>query len=148
MKYPGLRKVVGELNMDRISNMLSMLKNASMVGKPFVELFYFKQGEEILKILKSRNLIKDFNVFKEKGVKFKSLHVDLAQDKEGRVRLLDVKRVSKPGRRIYFGYKDINMVKGGLGVLVVSTSRGFLSGEEARRLKLGGEAVCEVSFSQ
>lgn len=133
--------------MDRISNMLSMLKNASMAGKSSVELAYFKQGEEILKILKSRNLIKDFNVFKEKGARFRSLHIDLIEDVKGVSRLLDVKRVSKPGRRIYVGYKKINPVKGGLGVLVVSTPRGFLSGEEAKRRRLGGEVICEVSFN-
>jgi small subunit ribosomal protein S8 len=131
--------------MDRISNLLSSLKNASMAGKTYLEVPYFKQGEKITEVLKAKSLIKDFKIFKQEGTKFKGLHIDLI-NMGNTTRRLKIDRLSKPGRRIYGEYKKFLKVKAGLGVLVVSTSRGMMNGEEARHKKLGGEIICKAFF--
>jgi small subunit ribosomal protein S8 len=132
--------------MDKIANLLSMLKNATMVGKPSVETGFFKQGKEVLEVFKTKGLIKDLKVFKDEQSGFKGLHVDF-MDGNGPVRKLETTRLSKPGRRVYSDFKKLVKIKAGLGVLVVSTSRGMMGGEEARKKKLGGELICKAHFA-
>jgi len=140
-----LERVVGNMSMDKISNLISSLKNATMVGKSSLETDLFKQGKEVLEVFKSKGLIKDLKVFKDEATGFKGLHVDLV-DVAGSVRRLEMVRISKPGHRVYSDFKKLLKVKAGLGVLVVSTSRGMMGGEEARKKKLGGELVCKAYF--
>lgn len=134
------------MSTDRISNLLSSVKNASMAGKNQLEVLHFKQGKEILEILKSRDLLKEVKVFKLEDSGFKGLHIDLI-DRDGLVRRLELERLSKPGHRVYGHYKEFLKVKAGLGVLIVSTSRGVMSGEEAKKKRLGGELVCRAYFN-
>jgi len=131
--------------MDKIANLISSLKNATMAGKSSVETGLFKQGKEILEVFKSKELIKDLKVFKDEESGFKGMHIDLV-DLNGAVRKLETVRLSKPGRRVYSDFKKLLKVKNGLGVLVVSTSRGMMGGEEARKKKLGGELICKAHF--
>ncbi len=131
------------MSVDTIANMLSTIKNSSMVGKPSVEVPYSKQKEEIAKVLEAKGIVSKVKVFSEKGSPHKGLHIDLAYNEEVPV-LNDIKRVSKPGRRIYKQSNEIGFSKSGYGVLVVSTSRGIMSGEDARKKKLGGEVICEA----
>lgn len=133
------------MSVDKISNLLSSLKNATMAGRPSLETDYFKQGRELLDLLKSVGLLKEVRIFKDETTGFKGLHVDFVESENG-VRKLQTVRLSKPGRRIYGSYKNFLRVKAGLGVLVVSTSRGMMTGEEAKRRKLGGELVCKAYF--
>jgi small subunit ribosomal protein S8 len=133
------------MSTDRISNLLSSLKNASMAGKPFLETAYFKQGEKVLEVLKDKGLLQSVKIYKDENTKFKGLHADLV-DVSGKIRKMEIRRISKPGRRTYQEYKKLLKVKAGLGVLVVSTSRGVMGGEEARKKKLGGELICKVFF--
>lgn len=135
------------MSTDRLSNLLSVVKNASMAGKTWFETTYFKQGKEVLELLKSAKLVEEVKMFKSDETGFKGLHVDLAVGSEGQIRRLEVVRLSKPGHRVYGSYKDFLKVKAGLGILVVSTSRGVLTGEEAKRRKLGGELICKVYFN-
>lgn len=130
--------------MDNIANMLSSIKNASMIGKEYVELPYTKVNEAVLKIIKEAEFITDVRVFKEKGSSHKSLHVDLAKDDLGDTKIREVKQVSKPGQRIFKSYGEIKHFEPGIGVIVVSTSRGVLSGNDAKAKKLGGEVICEI----
>lgn len=134
------------MSTDRLSNLLSSVKNASMAGRSSFETAYFKQGKEVLELLKSARLLEDIKVFKSEDTGFKGLRVDLVVGDEGVVRRLEVERLSKPGHRVYASYKEFLRVKAGLGVLAVSTSRGMLSGEEAKKRKLGGELICKVFF--
>ena len=134
------------MSTDKISNLLSSLKNASLAGKQYFETDYFRQGKEILGLLEARGLIKSVKVFKPEGSSYRNIRVDLLTTPQGLVRRIEAVRISKPGRRIYSGHKDIKSVKAGLGILVVSTPRGMLSGEEAKKRKLGGELVCKVYF--
>lgn len=129
--------------MDKISNLISSLKNATMAGKLSLESEFFKQGKEVLEVFKGKGLIKDLKTFKDEGSGFKGLHIDLVNT-DGLVRKIETVRISKPGRRVYSDYKKLFKVKAGLGVLVVSTSRGMMGGEEARKKKLGGELICKA----
>lgn len=134
------------MSMDKLSNLLSSLKNATMAGRTSLETGYFKQGKELLDLFKSVGLVKEVKTFKAEETGFKGLHVDLVESETG-VRRLETIRLSKPGRRIYGPYKDFLKVKAGLGVLVVSTSRGMLTGEEAKKRRLGGELICKAYFN-
>jgi small subunit ribosomal protein S8 len=116
-----------------------------MVGKPSLETDLFKQGKEILEVFKSKGLIKELKTFKDEKTGFKGMHVDFV-DANGLIRRLETTRISKPGRRVYSDFKKLLKVKAGLGVLVVSTSRGMMGGEEARKKKLGGELICKAFF--
>lgn len=127
--------------MDRMSDMLSSIKNASMAKKKSVESFYSKECESVAKVLKDRGFLSEVKVFKEG--QFKRLNLVLAY--EGKIPVVtDVQRISKSGRRQYRGYVDLHKVQAGMGVSVISTSRGIMSGEEARKKKLGGELICQV----
>lgn len=143
-KFPASERAAGDF-MDRIANLLTSLKNATMVGKSSTETNLFKQGKEVLEVFKSKGLIRDLKVFKDEESGFKGLHIDFV-DANGPVRKLETVRISKPGHRVYSDFKKLLKVKAGLGVLVVSTSRGMMSGEEARKKKLGGELVCKAYF--
>ena len=130
--------------MDRISNMLSAIKNAAMALKKSVEVIHTNECEAIAKLLKEKGFLENVKVFKETGKPYKMLHLELAYQ-AGSPKISQVSRVSKPGRRIYKGSADIKHVVGGYGFSVVSTSRGLMTDAEARKKKLGGEVICLVS---
>lgn len=131
------------MSVDTIANMLSTIKNAVMVRKDSVEFPYSQQKESILKVLESRGFISKVKVFSFQDRPFKGLHVDLSYTDDIPV-INDLRRVSKPGSRIYKNFSDIKRSRGGYGVFVISTSRGIMSSEEAKKKKLGGEIICEV----
>jgi small subunit ribosomal protein S8 len=127
--------------MDRMSEMLNAIKNASMARRKSIEAFYSIQCEAVAKVLKEKGFLSEVKVFKDG--QFKRLNIVLAYD--GKLPLVsDIQRISKSGRRQYKGYEDLHRIQAGLGVSVVSTSRGIMSGDEARKKKLGGEVICEV----
>ena len=127
---------------DPISDLLTRIKNALRIRKKQVSAPYSKIKVGILKILKEKDLIQGFKV-KENGAK-KNLIIFLKYDENGEPFIEDLKRISKPGRRIYAGYKDLKPLKRGFAFRIVSTSRGIMTDEEARKRKLGGEIICEV----
>lgn len=131
------------MSVDRISNMISSIKNGSMATKDFIEVPYSKECEDIAKVLEQTGFLEGVKVFKKEKSFVKMIHLGLAKE-DGKIKLTEAKRVSKPGRRIYKGAKELRPVLQGLGVLVISTSRGVMSGNEARKKKLGGEILCEV----
>lgn len=131
------------MSADLLSNMLSQIKNASMVKKPFIEIAYSRECEAVADVLKNAGYLENVKSFKEPNKAFKKLHLDLAYANEESV-LTDVKRVSKPGRRVYSAAADIGKYMSGYGMYVVSTSRGIMSGAEAKKKKLGGEVICKI----
>ncbi|KKS17469.1 MAG: Ribosomal protein S8 [candidate division WWE3 bacterium GW2011_GWC1_41_7] len=131
------------MSVDLLSNMLSSIKNASMAGRRSIEVPHSKESEEVAKNLQKSGFLENVKVFKESGTAGKKIHLDLSYE-NGLPRVTDVKRISKPGRRVYKSYKDIERVAGGYGTLVVSTSRGIMEGSEAKKRKLGGELICSV----
>jgi len=127
---------------DPLGDMLVRIKNALAVKKNKVEIPYSKLKIAVLKILKDHNLIEDIKVSGE-GIK-KKIIVYLKYDENGAPLIEDLIRVSKPGRRVYMGYRDFKKLRSGFGFRIVSTSRGIMTDVEARKRKLGGEIICEV----
>jgi len=127
---------------DPVSDMLTRIRNANLALHERVVMPASKLKEEIAKILASEGYIQGYEV-KASGTR-KTLDIELKYTPD-RARVIEgLKRVSKPGRRIYAGADALPRVNGGLGVVVVSTSQGLLPDREARRRRLGGEIVCEV----
>lgn len=128
---------------DPIGDMLTRIRNAQAVGKADVELPYSKIKENIALVLKQERFIKDFKKFKKEGKKLHMLSLVLSYE-DDKPKISVVRRVSKPGERVYLGNKDIKSVLGGFGISLISTSRGVMSGRDAKKKSLGGEVICEI----
>jgi small subunit ribosomal protein S8 len=127
--------------MDSISNMIIALKNGSLAGKDFVSVPYSKIKNAIAECLKKEGYIGEISKKVKKGQPI--LEVALVYvDKKPKI--TEVERISKQSRRVYFGMKDIHSVRNGSGLLVLSTPKGILSGKEARKEQVGGEALFRV----
>ena len=127
---------------DPIADMLIRIKNALMVRHKKVQIPASKMKLEIARILKEEGYIEDFVYIDQKpqGI----IEITLKYDENKRPVIRGVKRVSKPGRRIYKGYKELPKVLDGLGIAIISTSQGIMTDFEARRRKIGGEVICEI----
>ncbi len=132
------------MSVDTIGNMLSQIKNASMVGKKVIEIPHSSLNEAIAKVIEKAGFIDEVKVFKESGVTNKKLSIKLSYEKDGSSRIMDIKRISKPGRRLYAGSGEIKRVNPKYGLVVLSTPKGVMTGEDARKQKVGGELICEV----
>lgn len=127
--------------MDQLSNMIIMMKNASLANKESVVFPFSNLKNAILVCLEKEGYIKSFSKKTRKG--FPVLEVELLYvDKTPKIK--EVERISKQSRRVYFGMRDINKVKGGFGILVLSTPKGILSGRDARKEQVGGEALFKI----
>lgn len=125
---------------DTIGDMLNTIKNGSLVGKSNVKISHSKLNLNILKVLKQYKFIKDYIVEKDKtNEKFNIIKVFLYKNRN-----VMFKRISKPGRRLYTPYTDLKMVKSGLGISILSTSKGIMSNVDAYNNKLGGEILCVI----
>ena len=127
---------------DPISDLLTRLRNASMVSKPSVSIPHSNFKLELAKLLKNEGYVSDVKVSGE-GVK-KLIDIDMKYSVEGMSVISGMNRLSKPGQRVYSSFDKLPRNNGGLGTVIVSTSRGLLSDSEARKRKLGGELICEV----
>ncbi len=127
---------------DPIGDFIIRLKNASAVRKDSVVVPYSKFKHAIADVLKRSGFIEDFE--KEGSGTKKRLVIKLAYKEDGRPKIQEAKRISKPGRRIYRSLKEIYPVKQGFGVLILSTPKGVLSDKEAKKEKVGGEALFEM----
>lgn len=127
--------------MDSISNMIIMIKNASLAGKESVFFPYSKMKNAIVICLKKEGYISEF--FKKTKNNQPILEVKLIYaDKKPKI--TEAERISKQSKRIYFKMKDIRSVRNGSGLLVLSTPKGILSGKEARKEQVGGEALFKM----
>jgi len=127
-----------------IADFLSQLKNAVMAKNKFFELPYSKLSESVATALKDCGFIETVKVFKTTGEPFKRLHIDIAFDETGNPVMTNLKIVSKPSLKQYIKHKDIKKIRNGVGAQIISTPRGILTGQEARKKSLGGEVICEV----
>jgi small subunit ribosomal protein S8 len=127
---------------DPIADMLTQIRNALMARHEEVKFPSSRIKEEIARILKEEGLIRAFEVFPE-GPR-QVMRVFLKYTDERRPVLSGLKRVSRPGRRIYSSRGEIPRVKGGLGFAILSTSKGIMTGEDAWRAGVGGEVVCYI----
>ncbi len=123
---------------DPIADLLTRIRNAYHARKDNVVVPHSKIKAAVLQVLKDRKFIHDFKEIKNNG--FTEIEITLHHD----ISELNLKRVSKPGQRIYIKSDLMKKINGGLGVAIISTSKGIMSGEEAQKLKVGGELLCEV----
>jgi small subunit ribosomal protein S8 len=127
---------------DPIADMLTRLRNGMLVRRRYVQMPSSKVKLAIAQVLKEEGYVENFDVVKEKDRPQASLRVWLKYDENREPMLSGLQRVSKPGRRVYTKRQNIPLVLSGVGVSVLSTPRGIMTGRQARRLGLGGEVLC------
>ena len=127
---------------DPIADMLARIRNAGVARHHQTRCPSSKEKLAVAKVLEAAGFIGGVKVEASEG--HPSLVLDIRYDEEGHALIDGIRRVSKPGRRVYVGKSEIPKVRNGLGVAVISTSRGILSDHDAREAQVGGEVVCEV----
>ncbi len=127
---------------DPIADMLTRIRNAVQVERPAVEMPTSKMKEGIAGALQREGYIWDFEVVEAQPRN--TLRINLKYGPNGERVITSIKRESTPGRRVYVGVGEVPRVLGGLGVAVLSTTKGILSGREAKRENAGGELICTV----
>ena len=127
---------------DPIADMLTRIRNANMVSHPSVSMPSSKLKVQLAKLLKEEGFITDYSV-KDDG-KFKVLEITLKYDAKNKPIITKLERISKPGLRNYSKAKKLPKVLGGMGIAIVSTSKGLLTDRKARKENLGGEVLCYV----
>ncbi|MDT7944037.1 MAG: 30S ribosomal protein S8 [Dehalococcoidia bacterium] len=127
---------------DPIADMLARIRNAVMARHDYVDVPASRIKLEMVRILKREGFIKGYEV-REEGPK-KTIRIHLAYTENGEPLITGLQRVSKPGLRVYVKRGQIPRVYGGLGIAILSTSQGVMTGQEAWRRRLGGEVLCYV----
>lgn len=127
---------------DPIADMLTRIRNGARVGKPQVEVKASKVCQGIAEVLKSEGYIEGYDRIDDGKQGF--LRVALKYDQDGRSVITEIQRVSKPGCRRYSSVDDLPVILGGMGISVVSTSKGIISDRNCRQNKVGGEVLCTV----
>jgi small subunit ribosomal protein S8 len=132
---------------DPIADMLTRIRNGVMVGQPMVAMPGSKMKAEIARILKEEGFIEGFEVAQEEQAEKITLRVRLkyvGERRERRPVITGLERISRPGRRVYTRKQDIPWVLSGMGVAILSTPKGIMTGQRARQLGVGGELICKV----
>ena len=127
---------------DPIADMLTRIRNGMAVEKRFVDIPSSNLKKRIAFVLKEEKYIENF-IFVQNGLK-SSIRVFLKYDHKGHAVISGIERVSKPGRRVYVGGHEIPRVLDGLGISILSTSKGVVSNKAAKRLGVGGEVLCNI----
>lgn len=125
--------------MDLISNTLTKIRNANKTKNPTVLIQNINQNLQIIHILKKEGFIHSYSVIEPNVLQ---IHLKYQQNKK--TVLMNLKRISTPGRRIYVQAKKIPILFGGLGIYILSTSKGLLTNKEAQKYNIGGELLCSV----
>jgi small subunit ribosomal protein S8 len=130
---------------DPIADMLTRIRNALMAGKPEVEIPQSKIKVEIARILKNEGYIEDYVIGDQTPVPLITIKLKYyGSRRERRPVITSLQRISKPGRRIYRGARDLPRVMSGIGIAIVTTPKGVMTDQEARRQRVGGEVLCYV----
>ncbi|MBA2225711.1 MAG: 30S ribosomal protein S8 [Thermogemmata sp.] len=147
---------------DPIADMLTRIRNANAIERPYVEMPATKMKVAIARVLQEEGFILGYRVGKYVTVQTENgaetqfqpvetlsephliLQIFLKYGPDGEKVIRHIERYSKPGRRVYMGYKELRPVLDGLGIAVLSTSKGVLSDRQARKQKVGGEVICTV----
>ena len=127
---------------DPIADMLTRIRNAIMARHDSVIVTSSKLKLSIAKILKEEGFINDFEVTREKS--YKNIKIHIKYQERNQPVLMGLERVSKPGLRIYVGKKEIPRVYGGIGIAILSTPKGVMTGKKAWRQGVGGELLCYI----
>ena len=132
---------------DPISDMLTHIRNALMAGHTSVSLPSSKLKQSIAQILKDEGFIEDFAIVNTEGAVQPTLRLSLKYvgvRREKRPVITGLERISTPGRRVYARTKDIPWVLSGMGIAILSTPKGVMTGARARQMRVGGEVLCKV----
>jgi small subunit ribosomal protein S8 len=127
---------------DPIADMLTRIRNGVAVSMPSVDVPYSRLKHDVCKALVDEGFLVQFEVID--GEPRKNLRIQLRYGNDGEKAIQSLKRVSKPGRRVYLGVDELKPVLGGMGARVLSTSRGVMSDRAARVQRIGGEVICEI----
>lgn len=127
---------------DIIADSLTRIRNASMRKLEVTTLYYAKIVVSILEVFKAKGFIKDYKVNDKDGKQ--SIMVQLAYDEQGNSVINELKRISKPGRRVYKARSELRRFKNGYGAIVLSTNKGVIANDEAYKVNVGGEALCSI----
>ena len=130
---------------DPIADMLTRIRNSVRVERPYVDIPTSRVKRGIADVLKREGFIWDWKDIETDGEPVAQLRVELKYGPNGERVIQSIKRVSKPGRRLYTRSRELKPVLGGLGISIISTSKGVISDREARRDNVGGEVLCEVA---
>lgn len=128
---------------DPIADMLTRIRNSVRVERPFVDVPASGVKKGIADVLKREGFIWDWKEVEEEPIA--QIRIELKYGPNGERVIQTIKRLSKPGRRLYAGSRELKPVLGGLGIRIISTSKGVISDREARRDNVGGEVICEVA---
>ncbi len=126
---------------DPIADMLSRIRNAIAVRKNVVSMPHSNAKESVASLLKASNFVDRVHV--EPATVGKTLTITI-NDSAANARITEISRLSKPGRRYYVGAADIPVIKRGRGIVIISTSKGVMTGSEAKKQGIGGELICQV----
>lgn len=126
---------------DPIADMLIRIKNASLANHDEVYSPYSKLKERLAKILKHTGFIKEARIITNGG---KKLKIILSYKKDGQPAISQIVRVSKPGKKVYVGKRNIPFILGGLGIAIISTPLGLMTDSQARKKGVGGEVICKI----
>ena len=129
---------------DPIADMLTRIRNAVHSRHQRVDVPASTFKVEIAKILEREGYIQGFKLVTEEGAVQQVLRIQLKYGPRGENVISGVQRVSRPGRRVYFGRNDVPKVMGGLGTSILTTSRGVMTGQDAARAGVGGEVLCNI----
>lgn len=127
---------------DLLADALTRIRNASMRRLDVTELMHSKLVESVMGVFQAKGYIESFNVVENGNKKF--IKVAIKYDKYGKSVISEIKKISKPGRRVYKGSDEIKRFKNGYGTIVVSTSKGVLSNDDAHKAGVGGEVLCSI----
>lgn len=130
------------MHSDPIADLLTRIRNGAQAHMMTVDIPHSKIKIEILKILQSEGYITGHEVVTE--TKFPMIRVHMRYDAKRKSLIKEIKRISKPGLRVYKGSGDLRPIRSGLATRIVSTSQGLMTDREARKRKMGGEVLCEV----
>ena len=129
---------------DPIADLLTRIRNATCVRHDTVKIPYSKIKEKILQVISDEGFIDNWQVVDLPGTVSKSLEINLKYGPKNEAVIRGLKRVSRPGLRVYVKNNEIPRVLNGLGVAILSTSKGIMSGEASRQANLGGEHLCSI----
>ncbi len=129
---------------DPIADMLTRIRNAVRIERPIVQMPHSKVKRGVAEVLKREGYIWDWHEQDAQDAPGKELCIDLKYGPNGERVIRHIKRVSKPGRRVYSRANGLKPILNGLGISIISTSRGMVSDREARQKNLGGEVLCEL----
>lgn len=130
---------------DSIADLLTRIRNAQRAGHKMVSVSSSKMATRILDVLKEEGFIASYKVGKKEGAKFEAIDVHLKYFSSGAPVIGSAKRISTSGKRMYSASDDLPKIHSGLGISIVSTSQGVMSDREARKRKIGGEVLAQIS---